>query len=338
RGLHAQSGGCLHVARDLEPLRRVIGRVGALDAQQTPELQQRISRIVDPQVDGAVLPRPAAGVPSDHEHRRGLPAADVAAFGLRGVEGREHALGQRSLSGRVGVEHRAPNGVVLHEVGLAAEAIAGPVPGRGNALRAGVRRDVARGVDDRELAHVRFVVAGEQSVQRLLRRVAVLQELEAKGPEAYVHVRLRGHRANSGERPRHHRADVEVVRLHRDAKLACVFVTRDYRIGQLVAIVIRMAHYQRPDWFTKHVFNRVVAVFTRLGISVWGSRVLRVRGRKSGEWRSSPVNLLDRDGTQYLVAPRGQTQWVRNIRVSGGGELIVGSRVQPFKAIEISDA
>jgi deazaflavin-dependent oxidoreductase (nitroreductase family) len=99
-----------------------------------------------------------------------------------------------------------------------------------------------------------------------------------------------------------------------------------------------MAHYQRPDWFTKHVFNRVVAVFTRLGISVWGSRVLRVRGRKSGEWRSSPVNLLNRDGTQYLVAPRGQTQWVRNIRVSGGGELVVGSRVQPFKAIEISDA
>ena len=86
------------------------------------------------------------------------------------------------------------------------------------------------------------------------------------------------------------------------------------------------------------MFNRVVAVFTRLGISVWGSRVLRVRGRKSGEWRSSPVNLLNREGTQYLVAPRGQTQWVRNIRVSGGGELVVGSRVQPFKAIEISDA
>jgi deazaflavin-dependent oxidoreductase (nitroreductase family) len=99
-----------------------------------------------------------------------------------------------------------------------------------------------------------------------------------------------------------------------------------------------MAHYQRPDWFTKHVFNRVVAVFTRLGISVWGSRVLRVRGRKSGEWRSSPVNLLNRDGRQYLVAPRGHTQWVRNIRVSGGGELVVGSRVQPFKAIEVADA
>ena len=98
-----------------------------------------------------------------------------------------------------------------------------------------------------------------------------------------------------------------------------------------------MEHYQKPDWFTKHVFNRVVAVFTRLGVSVWGSRVLRVRGRKSGEWRSSPVNLLTYEGKQYLVAPRGHTQWVRNIRTSGGGELVLGNRSQPFRAVEIPD-
>jgi deazaflavin-dependent oxidoreductase (nitroreductase family) len=96
-------------------------------------------------------------------------------------------------------------------------------------------------------------------------------------------------------------------------------------------------HYQRPDWFTKNVFNRAVALLTRLGISVWGSRVLRVRGRKSGEWRSSPVNLLTYQGKQYLVAPRGHTQWVRNIRESGGGELVLGRRAQPFKAVEIPD-
>jgi deazaflavin-dependent oxidoreductase (nitroreductase family) len=96
-------------------------------------------------------------------------------------------------------------------------------------------------------------------------------------------------------------------------------------------------HYQRPDWFTKHVFNKLVAASTRLGFSVWGSRVLRVRGRKSGEWRSSPVNLLTYEGKQYLVAPRGHTQWVRNIRISGAGELVLGSRVQPFRAVEIPD-
>jgi hypothetical protein len=98
-----------------------------------------------------------------------------------------------------------------------------------------------------------------------------------------------------------------------------------------------MAYYKKPDWFTRRVFNPAVALMTRAGISIWGSRVLRVRGRKSGEWHSHPVNLLTYEGQQYLVAPRGLTQWVRNIRVSGGGELVLGSKAQPFKAVEIPD-
>jgi deazaflavin-dependent oxidoreductase (nitroreductase family) len=95
--------------------------------------------------------------------------------------------------------------------------------------------------------------------------------------------------------------------------------------------------YVRPGWFTKHVFNRLVAGLTRAGISVWGSRELRVRGRKSGEWRSTPVNLLTVDSTRYLVAPRGDTQWVRNMRAAGQGELRVGRRVEKFVATEIVD-
>ena len=95
--------------------------------------------------------------------------------------------------------------------------------------------------------------------------------------------------------------------------------------------------YVRPGWFTKHVFNRVVATFTRAGLSVWGSRELRVRGRTSGEWRTTPVNLLTIDGVRYLVAPRGETQWVRNLRVAGQGELRVGRRTEAFAATEIDD-
>jgi deazaflavin-dependent oxidoreductase (nitroreductase family) len=96
-------------------------------------------------------------------------------------------------------------------------------------------------------------------------------------------------------------------------------------------------HYQRPGWFTTHVFNRLVAGLTRLGISVYGSRVLEVKGRKSGEWRSTPVNLLRYEGQDYLVAPRGQTQWVKNLRVSGEGRLRVGRRMQPFTAVEVAE-
>ena len=83
--------------------------------------------------------------------------------------------------------------------------------------------------------------------------------------------------------------------------------------------------------------NAAIAGLTRLGISVWGSRVLAVRGRSSGEWRTTPVNLLVVDGVRYLVAPRGVTQWVRNLRAAGGGELRVGRRVEAFRADELDD-
>jgi len=96
------------------------------------------------------------------------------------------------------------------------------------------------------------------------------------------------------------------------------------------------AHYKRPDWFTTHVFNKAVAGLTRLGLSVLGSRVLEHRGRTSGELHRTPVNLLTLDGTQYLVAPRGETQWVRNVRHSGGHMvLILGRRRQICQATEI---
>jgi deazaflavin-dependent oxidoreductase (nitroreductase family) len=95
--------------------------------------------------------------------------------------------------------------------------------------------------------------------------------------------------------------------------------------------------YKRPGWVTQHLFNPAVATLTRAGVSVLGSRVLRVRGRKSGLWRETPVNLLALDGQHYLVAPRGETQWVRNLRESGGGELRVGRRTQAFTAQEVDD-
>jgi deazaflavin-dependent oxidoreductase (nitroreductase family) len=85
------------------------------------------------------------------------------------------------------------------------------------------------------------------------------------------------------------------------------------------------------------VFNRVVAAATRLGVSVAGSRVLEVRGRKSGEPRRTPVNLLTLDGTRYLVAPRGHTQWVRNLRARGNGRLLLGRRGEQFTAVELPD-
>jgi deazaflavin-dependent oxidoreductase (nitroreductase family) len=97
------------------------------------------------------------------------------------------------------------------------------------------------------------------------------------------------------------------------------------------------ARYVRPGRSTA-LFNSVVAGFTRMGLSIWGSRILGVRGRTSGEMRTTPVNLLTVDGVRYLVAPRGVTQWVRNIRVAGEAELRLGRGVEPIRVTELTEA
>ncbi len=96
-------------------------------------------------------------------------------------------------------------------------------------------------------------------------------------------------------------------------------------------------HYKAPGRSTR-LFNGMVAGFTRLGVSVWGSRILEVKGRKSGLPRRTPVNLLVYEGNEYLVSPRGQTEWVRNVRADGGRlVLLLGRRKEPVQAEELAD-
>jgi deazaflavin-dependent oxidoreductase (nitroreductase family) len=97
-------------------------------------------------------------------------------------------------------------------------------------------------------------------------------------------------------------------------------------------------HYRQPGWFTNHLFNPAIAFLTRRGLSVWGSRVLEVRGRKSGTPRRVPVNLLTLDGQPYLVAPRGETEWVRNARAADGRvATVLGRTREEWVATELTD-
>jgi hypothetical protein len=97
------------------------------------------------------------------------------------------------------------------------------------------------------------------------------------------------------------------------------------------------AHYNEPDWFTRNIFNGVVKGLTRMGISVWGSRVLEHQGRTTGALHHTPVNLLTLDGKRYLVSPRGHSQWVRNVRHAGGHlVLILGRRRELCTASEVT--
>jgi F420H(2)-dependent quinone reductase len=94
----------------------------------------------------------------------------------------------------------------------------------------------------------------------------------------------------------------------------------------------------KPGFFVAKVVNPIVAFLAgRLGLSVKGARVLSVRGRTTGEWHSTPVNPLSFNGQRYLVAPRGETQWVRNIRVSREARLTQGRRTEMVRVEEIAD-
>ena len=74
---------------------------------------------------------------------------------------------------------------------------------------------------------------------------------------------------------------------------------------------VAASRYLPPGRFTRHVFNPMICRLARMGVSVRGSSELRIKGRTSGIWRSTVVNPLPYDGGEFLVAPRGTTQWVR---------------------------
>ncbi|KUL28064.1 nitroreductase family deazaflavin-dependent oxidoreductase [Streptomyces regalis] len=84
-------------------------------------------------------------------------------------------------------------------------------------------------------------------------------------------------------------------------------------------------------------FNSVIGWLARRGLSIAGTAEMSVRGRKSGQMQRIPVNPHTYGGTQYLVSARGHSQWVRNMRAAGGGELRVGRKVREFSAVELPD-
>lgn len=88
--------------------------------------------------------------------------------------------------------------------------------------------------------------------------------------------------------------------------------------------------YLRPPWFVSRVMNPLLMLFGR-------KPTLAVRGRRTGKVRVVPVNVLDLDGRRYLVSARGETEWVRNLRAAGEGELRQRGRVQPFRPVEVAD-
>ncbi len=88
------------------------------------------------------------------------------------------------------------------------------------------------------------------------------------------------------------------------------------------------APYRKSGFFSNRVMNPLL---TTLGLAP----SLTVRGRTSSRSYTMPVLPLGYEGRRYLVAPRGNTQWARNLRTVGEGDLRLGRRRIHFKATEI---
>jgi deazaflavin-dependent oxidoreductase (nitroreductase family) len=88
--------------------------------------------------------------------------------------------------------------------------------------------------------------------------------------------------------------------------------------------------YRRPPWWMRMIGNRIAPVMNRTMVAR-----LSVPGRSSGQWRTTPIVVLDDQGERYLLAPGGHTDWARNLRAAGHGRLIQHGRVEEFAAVEV---
>lgn len=97
-----------------------------------------------------------------------------------------------------------------------------------------------------------------------------------------------------------------------------------------------MTRYDQPGVFAR-AFNEVFRALAEAGVSIGGTTALRVRGRKTGKRRGVVVNLMSVDGADYVVSPRGNTQWARNARAAGEVELGPRWRTAAIPIAEVPD-
>jgi deazaflavin-dependent oxidoreductase (nitroreductase family) len=95
--------------------------------------------------------------------------------------------------------------------------------------------------------------------------------------------------------------------------------------------------YEEPNRVARTA-NAAIRWLAEMGISLAGTRALRVRGRKTGKQRAVVINLLTVDGVDYLVSPRGNTQWARNVRAAGIVEIGPRWRRERARVTEVDDA
>jgi len=100
---------------------------------------------------------------------------------------------------------------------------------------------------------------------------------------------------------------------------------------------IEPTRFRAPN-VVERAFNRTFGFLVGLGLGPNYSYLLEVRGRKSGRLFSTPINLFELNGKSFLVAPRGQTQWVKNSEAAGVVTLKRGRTRLKFRLVTVPDA
>src|SRR2546423_2981020 len=87
--------------------------------------------------------------------------------------------------------------------------------------------------------------------------------------------------------------------------------------------------------FGVRLFNILTIILLRAGFKMGILYLLTVRGRKSGQPRTTPIAVIEKDGKRYVITPYGVVDWVRNLRAAGEAILTRGHHSEKVRAIEL---
>jgi deazaflavin-dependent oxidoreductase (nitroreductase family) len=92
--------------------------------------------------------------------------------------------------------------------------------------------------------------------------------------------------------------------------------------------------YHKPSGAVK-LMNSIVGRLASIGLVPMSTVLLQVKGRRSGQTRSTPVSWIEHEGQRYLVAPRGNTEWVRNVKAAGGEAVLKSRKTEGVRLEEV---
>ena len=100
-----------------------------------------------------------------------------------------------------------------------------------------------------------------------------------------------------------------------------------------------MAKNAKIPWFLPTA-NKMVSGLLRMGIKLNGPGkspmyLFTVRGRKSGQLRTTPIAVLEQNGNRYVMTPYGVVDWVRNLRAAGEATFTRGRRAEQIRPVEL---